>query len=229
MERIIRKEYPHLIEKIDDETYQLYSKALTQKLDIEDIISHMLHITDENSHDKFKLRYITSPWDPYEILSRYINNDNTITLEDIRQYFYWNATLQCIQTVNYANNDREIQTIIGDYSSIDITKLDIYHNAYLSYSIMAPKKYYGLKLLIVDSMKGDPIDNIIDYIKTNGMISVTSLRTLFRDTLTLIPTDLGINTIIRQLNDKCIDITYNNKDISNVDTLSIGDLPSNIM
>lgn len=162
----------------------------------------------------FNLHNIRTPWNPYEVLNMYYNGTNDITLDYIKQCFYWNATLQCIQTVNYINNDREIQSITEEHPTLE-TKLDVYHNAYLSYNV--PKKSHGLKLLVIESLKGDPIDNILNYIETNGMVSI---RTVFRD----IYTDIGINSIIRQLNDKCIDITYNNKDLVRITTLEIGEL-----
>lgn len=210
----IKQEYPDLINNIDTCTYQLYDKALKYKLEYEDIVKHLQYITDDNRDSCFNLHNVTTSWEPYEILKMYYNT-NDITIDNIKQCFYWNATLQKIQTINYNNTDmdREIQTINGEYSDI-ITNLDIYHNAYMSYN--RPKTgTYGLKLLIVESLKGDPMDNIINYIKSNGIVPLTTIRSLYRD---------GVHFDIRDLNERCKDITYNNKDIANIMSLEIGDL-----
>lgn len=209
----IRKEYPHLLERCDSVTYKLYEKALIGKLDVEDVIEHLKHTTDEKQC--FNLYNVTEYWNPYEVLDMYYNGN--IGIDYIKQCFYWNATIQSIQTINYIDNDREIETISGDHPDLE-KLLDIYHAVYMSYD--APPKTYGLKVLIVESLKGSPIDEIIRYIKTNGIVSITTLRTVYKDSY---PT-IGINAIIRQLNDRCKDITYNNKDIHNVTSLELGDL-----
>jgi len=200
---------PYQIESLNESDIDNITKGCNEISDIDSLSK------GQNSSIHFQLETVSSVWDPYYTLELY--KEGKLGINDIRQFFYFNAAISKIQTVNYINGRRVIVNIEG-YLDI-INELDVYHNAYLSHD--APKiRHKDTKVLIIESNNSSAIDRIIKYIKDNGIVTITSIKDYYK---TLIPIyGLGVSTIVKDLNENCIDITYTNKNIPS--ELNIGDI-----
>lgn len=163
-----------------------------------------------NTNVNFKIMNITETWDPYAVLNMY--KEGQLELDYIKQCFYWNASCQTVQTVNYDNGDRTIQYIQGHD---DIKEhLDIYHAAYMSYN--APKSStYGLNILIIESIDNSIVDKLIDYIKKNVIVTLQDLKLYFRQ----LDSNINVSTIIKNINEQCLDITVGSSNLSNISNI----------
>jgi hypothetical protein len=208
---IIQERLPELYSDMDDEVKgNIEEICKTTKIDV---LVGLLSKVEFIKKKKFNLHDINTTWEPNTVIELY--RLGTVNLDYICQCFFFNASISSIQTINYNGSDREIQTISGNEDIIPF--LDVYYNVFMSYNApKIPNKHF----LVVESLIGKPIDRIIKYIEDNGIVGVQDIKNIYNT----METDVGVTSIIRDLNDRCIDITYANKDVSRITHLINGDL-----
>jgi hypothetical protein len=117
--------YPYLIEQFKDNMEIL--ETLFGSCKTPEYVTKFLSICHIPKPKNFALIELEQPWEPYSAIGMY--NEGKLTIDDMRQWFYYNAGLSCIQTINVVQGTRVIETITWNFPLIE--ELDVYCSAYM--------------------------------------------------------------------------------------------------
>jgi hypothetical protein len=222
------------------DTLHIYLINLKQEfiraIEIYDTYSKYMSSMDEPIK-KFSLEHfstITSEWDTKLVLDMYRRNE--VDIDYLTQCFYYNAGVGKIQAINNVGGVNVIQTIEGNEDLIP--KLDLYHGIF---TVDTKPSYIarGIQYLILEDICQTPLDHIIHYIKkSTSIVSLGDIREEYSRIVSpycatqygemgarhLGSKDSNITTIIADLNQKCLDISYNNRKAYEIVTLEPGSL-----